>query len=112
MNYLELQKELENVKLVLIEAIAHAFHANKCPYNTSNANPCTCWVKDAHAILYPPKDTKTSDGVERWSGEECGYCKHSSTFHTVKIGNEKGCARVGCVCLNFEPTGRDSKTAY
>lgn len=121
MTYLELQQQNELLKDILKQALSELGdnHPWCCAaasalvplqdgtFEIGEGGKCDCWMKRATDAL-APKNEVIQKGISRLDGEECGTCKHSSTFHSNHVGI---CTKVDCECMKFAPTGRPNTQA-
>lgn len=94
MTYFELEQKVKALETLLKEGAA---------------NPSTDWAARVQATLNPPKVEHKFGSLNRWEGEECGTCKHSSTVHSR--GGLGLCCQEGCACMLFKSTGRANQSA-
>lgn len=99
MTYLELEQKLKQAQALLQRA-----------HDTIDIHePNNGILSEIKAFLAPPPKPEFAGIGSRLEGEECGICKHSSTYHAA--GGKGICSKVDCECMKFKPTGRANTQA-
>jgi hypothetical protein len=105
--YIDLVKEVEVLRALLVEAVIHGTHHPDCACLTSfsvdseghiltdlsDEEVCNCWMKAAHVYLNAPEVVITEETV--------GICECNHSSHHHANNANRLCVTMGCSCMEF-----------